>query len=142
MTTLPEASSSTPPNRNLSTPSMNSVANLSKKDEKRIVSWILTEYERAKNDRWKTERQWYLNLAFYLGKQNVLFKGGREAVGKGFELYTPPAPYWRARPVVNKIKPRIRKEMSKLTSQKPNAYVVPASSDDRDMYAAQAGEQI
>lgn len=142
MTTLPEASTSTPQSVNLSTPSMNSVDKLSAKDQKRLVSWVLTEYERAKNDRWKTERQWYLNLAFYFGKQNVLFKGGREAVGKGFELYTPPAPYWRARPVVNKIKPRIRKEMSKLTSQKPNAYIIPASSDDRDMYAAQAGEQI
>jgi hypothetical protein len=32
--------------------------------------------------------------------------------------------------------------MSKLTSQKPSATIVPASSEDKDIYAAQAGEQI
>jgi hypothetical protein len=32
--------------------------------------------------------------------------------------------------------------MAKLTGQKPNAYIVPSSSEDRDMYAANAGEQI
>jgi hypothetical protein len=32
--------------------------------------------------------------------------------------------------------------MSKLTSQKPNAFVVPSSSEDIDTYAANAGEQI
>jgi len=36
----------------------------------------------------------------------------------------------------------MRTEMSKLTAQKPNAFIVPSSSDDRDMYAANAGEQI
>jgi len=40
------------------------------------------------------------------------------------------------------IKPIIRTEMSKLTSNKPNASIVPASAEDKDLFAAQAGEQV
>ena len=141
MTTQPqETDSSILTSMTSESPSQNLAPTLSKKDATRIISWVNTNYEKAKNDRWKTERQWYLNLAFYYGRQNVQFKG--DARGKGIELIVPPAPHWRARPVVNKIKPRARKEMAKLTSQKPNAFIIPASSDERDLYAAQAGEQI
>lgn len=128
---------------NLRTPSENSeLTSLGTKDELRLISWAMEKYEQAKSDRWKNERQWYLNMAFYFGQQNVAFKGGVNEVSRDFKLYTPPAPYYRSRPVINQIRPRIRTEMAKLTAQKPSAFIVPASSDDRDMYAANAGEQI
>jgi hypothetical protein len=95
-----------------------------------------------KQARASTERQWYLNLAFYFGKQNVQFIGGGKGNSQSMKLYTPPAPYYRSRPVINLIRPRLRKEMAKLTAQKPNLTVVPASSDERDLYAAQAAENI
>lgn len=113
-----------------------------KERQKRIVSWVNEQFTKAKEARWKSERQWYLNLAFYFGQQNVQFKGGAGSLDRSMQLVTPPAPYYRARPVINQIRPRIRTEMAKLTAQKPNAFIVPASSDDRDMYAANAGEQI
>lgn len=113
-----------------------------KERQQRIVSWVNQQFVQAKNARWKSEKQWYLNLAFYFGQQNVAFKGGTNSQDRSFQLYTPPAPYYRARPIINQIRPRIRTEMAKLTAQKPNAFIVPASSDDRDMYAANAGEQI
>jgi hypothetical protein len=113
-----------------------------KERHKKIVAWANEQYTAAKEARWKSERQWYLNLAFYFGQQNVMFKGSGTAQDRSMKLYTPPAPYYRSRPVINQIRPRMRKEMSKLTAQKPNAFIVPASSDDRDMYAANAGEQI
>lgn len=110
--------------------------------QRRIVAWVNEQFTQAREARWKSERQWYLNLAFYFGQQNVMFKGSTSAQNRSMQLYTPPAPYYRSRPVINHIRPRIRTEMSKLTAQKPNAFIVPASSDDRDMYAANAGEQI
>ena len=125
-----------------SSASPSKTSSLSKKDEKKLVGWANEQFVRMKNARYKTERQWYLNLAFYFGQQNVIFKGGNDNIQRQMQLYTPPAPYYRSRPIINIIRPRIRTEMSKLTSQKPNASVVPASSDDRDMYAAHAGEQI
>lgn len=110
--------------------------------QKRIISWVNEQFTRSKESRWKTERQWYLNMAFYFGQQNVQFKGTGSSLDRSMQLTVPPAPYYKARPVINKIRPLLRTEMSKLTAQKPNAFIVPASSDDRDMYAANAGEQI
>lgn len=117
------------------------VENLDKKTEKKIIDWVNTQFERAKSDRWKDERQWYLNLAFYFGKQNIQIADAPGS-SRQFKLYVPPAPYYRSRPVINRIRPLIRTEMAKLTAQKPTAYIVPASSDERDLFAANAGEQL
>lgn len=137
---------------NLATPSPNSESTPSSteipnsipqgKDAQKIISWASEQFVKMKNARASTEKQWYLNLAFYFGKQNVQFVGGNSTTDKSFKLYTPPAPYYRSRPVINLIRPRLRKEMAKLTAQKPNIFVIPASSDERDLYAAQAGENI
>lgn len=115
----------------------------SKKDLLRISTWALSQFDSIKTSRAAIERQWYLNLAFYFGRQNVIYRQGPNMIqGATGNLYVPPAPYWRSRPVINRIRPIIRKQITKLTSQKPNVYVVPATNDDRDLFAAQAGEQI
>jgi len=114
---------------------------IAKKQVKQLVNLVQEEFTKSKNNRWKAERQWYLNLAMYFGKQNIQILDTPGGL-RQFRLYTPPAPYYRSRPVVNRIRPAMRSEMAKLTAQKPNAFIVPASSDDRDMYAANAGEQI
>lgn len=113
------------------------------KANKHIVDWAKSQYERCKQARAGTERQWYLNLSFYFGKQNVIPKQNTSLLtGATGSLYVPPAPYYRVRPVFNRIRPTVRTELAKLTAQKPNAFVIPASSEDRDLFAAQAGEQI
>lgn len=113
------------------------------KDLAQIVDWARKNYDAIKNARTHLERQWYINLAFYFGKQNVVYRGSPNFVtGAAGTLFVPPAPYYRVRPVINRIRPVIRTELTRLTSQKPTAYIVPASSEDLDMFAAQAGEQI
>lgn len=113
---------------------------------KRVVDWSRKQFAQMKGERVSVENQWYLNLAFYAGKQNVVDRN-RNMAGSftsttTANLWTPPAPHWRARPVVNRVRPTIRTELAKLTGQKPSAFIVPASSEDRDLYAATAGEQI
>lgn len=110
----------------------------------RIISWTKDKYQVCKAARQNFERQWYINIAFYLGRQNVsLFPLNNAASSAGAtRLYVPPVPYWRSRPVFNLIKPAIRTELAKLTAQKPTATIVPSSNDEKDMYAAQAGEQL
>lgn len=122
-------------------PNSESSATIDKKTAQRMIAWVNEQYTQCKNERWKAERQWYLNLAMYFGKQNIVVHD-TPGTSKQFKLVTPPAPYYRARPIINRIRPLIRTEMAKLTAQKPNAFIVPASSDDRDLYAANAGEQI
>ena len=112
-----------------------------KKKDQALVAWLDGEFKKAKDARNRDERQWFINLAMYFGKQNIQIIATPGAV-QNYRLYTPPAPYYRARPIINRIRPLIRTEVSKLTSQKPSAFVVPASSEDRDLYAANAGEQI
>jgi hypothetical protein len=94
----------------------------------------------CQNERLAQERQWFYNYAFYTGNQHVQFKQAKQ--GGPFDLYVPKAPPWRVRIVINKVRQTIRKEVSRLTAQKPNAFVVPSSAEDGDVFAAQAGSQI
>lgn len=114
---------------------------LDKKEYSKLLSWVQNQYSQAKNARSKIERQWLINLSFYRGKQNIAFIQNTAATN-GFRLLVPPAPPWRVRMVINKVRPMIRKEIAKLTSQKPSFTVVPATNEDEDYYAAKAGEQV
>lgn len=112
------------------------------KEAKALVAWVDGNYQKAKSDRLRFERQWALNMAFFQGKQLVQYmpvQAGGAAAGK---LFTPPAPTWAIRTITNRIRPIVRTELARLTSNKPNASVVPASSEDADLFAAQAAEQI
>lgn len=112
--------------------------------ENRVIEWTKSAHARCRTVRQQIERQWYINMAFYIGKQNVAVIpiSSASSAATGVRLYIPPAPYYRARPVINRIRPIIRTELAKLTAQKPTATIVPATSEDRDLSAAQAGEQI
>lgn len=109
---------------------------------KELATWTKDEYKKCKSKRSSVELQWYLNMSFYFGKQYVTPLRGSVVGQTTGRLVTPPAPPWRIRLIINRIRPAIRMEISKLTSQKPSASVVPASADDEDLVAAQAAEQI
>jgi hypothetical protein len=108
--------------------------------DKEIAAWVYAEYQKAKNDRISTERDWYMNLAFYFGKHYVQFIS--QTNSGNFQLRTPAAPPWRVRMIVNKIRPIVRHEISRLTSNKPTFTVLPATTEDEDQAAARIGEQI
>jgi hypothetical protein len=112
--------------------------------ENKIIEWTKSSHMRCRTIRQQIERQWYINMAFYIGKQNVAVIpiSSASSAATGVRLYIPPAPYYRARPVLNRIRPIIRNELSKLTAQKPTATIVPSTGEDSDLAAAQAGEQI
>lgn len=110
----------------------------------RVISWTKSAHMRCRTLRQQMERQWYINMAFYCGKQNVqtLPVSNSGGSASSVRLYVPPAPYYRSRPVINRIRPIIRTELSRLTAQKPSATIVPATGEDNDLLAAQAGEQV
>lgn len=110
------------------------------RENQEIVAWVKDQYKRTKMARSKIEREWYRNMAMLDGRQYLIqIPDGRVGAGKFLQ---PPAPPYRVRSVTNKIRPIFRTELARVTSQKPTASVVPASSDDEDLFAAQAGEQI
>lgn len=109
--------------------------------EAKILAWSKEAYSQCKNARSLTERQWYINMSFYFGKQNITMLNSSASVN-GFQLYTPPAPPWRVRMIVNKVRSIIRTELAKVTGPKPRFTVVPATSEDKDLTAARVAEQI
>lgn len=115
----------------------------SKKAYEELIAKIKKNYDSCRNQRSQIERSWYLNMAFFYGFQNIAVIKSMGTTGQPvYRFQTPKAPYWRARPVVNKIRPIIRKELAKLVNQRPSVSVIPATSDDTDLFAAQCGEQI
>lgn len=114
---------------------------LSIKDSKALIDDFEKKYKQAKDARVPFEREWYLNIAFYFGKQWVQWvkAGGASDFAR---LIEPPVPPWRVRLVSNKIKPIIRKELAKINQERPRGFVVPSSSDDEDLAAARAGDAI
>ncbi len=110
-------------------------------DEKKLLAWALDQHKRCKQDRLSVERQWYLNLAFYFGRQNVRMIQ-TAASATGFRLNEPKAPPWRVRIVVNKVRPMVRTILAKTNSSKPKFTVVPATTEDNDMNSARVAEQV
>lgn len=110
------------------------------KSQAEIVQHCNKLFNEARLTRSTFERQWYLNLAFYFGKQWVQWVGGNTSDVS--RLHEPSAPPWRVRLVSNRIRPICRAEMAKITKEKPSAFVIPASNDDDDLAAARAAEAI
>lgn len=110
---------------------------LSEEVKAKLAAWIKSEYAKMKSSRETIQRQWYVNLAMYYGNQYLeVF----QRLGLA-ELGVSKTPNWRSRQKINLIRPMIRAEVARMTSQQPTASVVPATTSDADMFAAQAGEQ-
>lgn len=109
-------------------------------EQQRLLAYLEQQYNACKQDRIVFERQWYINIAFYFGKQYVQWAPGIN--NNLTRLYEPPAPRWRVRLITNKIKPIVRREIAKFTKEKPQFYALPNSSEDADVAAAKAAESI
>lgn len=117
--------------------------------DQELLDYCNKAYNTARTARLPFERQWYLNMAFYFGRQYAQWatSGAIEASGLQSDvtyskLYEPAVPPWRVRLVSNKIRGIIRGELAKVTKEKPRGFVMPASTDEIDLAGARAGEAI
>lgn len=108
---------------------------------KKLVSWVTSSYEEMNSLRHKERQQWLLNLAMYNGQHNTKILTGVKSAN-GADLFAPPVAKNSDKKVINRIRSTVRTEQAKFLSQKPGASVIPASSEDEDLFAAMAGEQI
>ena len=113
---------------------------LSPAAEREILSWLKKSLDDCKPARVPFERQWYMNLAFYGGKQYVQWITSQS--GNYSRLLEPDVPAWRVRAIINKTRAMVRTELSKITKERPRGYVIPSSSDEEDLMAARAGDAI
>lgn len=116
--------------------------------DKSLIDYCNKCYTTARTPRMIFERQWYLNLAFYFGRQyaqwatSALDAAGMQSDVTYSKLYEPAVPSWRVRLVSNKIRPVIRGELAKVTKEKPRGFILPASSEEADLAGARAGQNI
>lgn len=127
------------PMRDIPSPSATVKEFRDSEEGRKLLSTLMSNYTAAKSQRDVEDRQWKYNLAMYNNMQYVDYIRAGSLKG---ELMQKPKIQNRERITVNRIEPAVRSEMARLLSQKPSAVVVPASSDDEDMFAAMAGEQV
>jgi len=105
-------------------------------DERDIVNFAGGMWDTRRQRRAWLERQWYINIAFYLGHQWLEWD---EARG---QLYRPNAPSWRVRLTANLVQGIARKIVSTILRQKPIWTVMPATGDQNDTIAARISEMV
>jgi hypothetical protein len=91
-------------------------------------------FDASRAVRRRFEPQWFLNLAFHDGRQWLMFDGQR--------LFEPELEPWRAKLVDNRIRGMVRKEIARMTKQRPTWVGVPATSEDDEIDAARLRERL
>jgi hypothetical protein len=104
---------------------------------KKIVDYLRKEYQKSKDAKNWRVKQWYINMSFERGKQYVAWDATKSQVAS-----LPRGDKNTPRIIINRIRPIVRTEISKLTSSKPSAVALPASNEIEDIFAANAATQI
>lgn len=100
-----------------------------------------TRYSKAKMARQQFERQWYLNIAFYFGKQWVTWQYSQMPTSLG-QMVEPPQNRSRTRITINRVRKIIRKEMARLNKERVRGFVNPNTTDTVDISAARAADKL
>ena len=110
-------------------------------EARKLVSWVQSEWTKAKTARTQKQLQWFNNMSMFYGHHWVEQTRGDFPDGYRDKLFTPRKPYYHQRKTINRIRSYVRWEMSKMLSSFPSAMAIPASSEDEDQRAAFAAEQ-
>ena len=144
---LPPSEKNTELSNNVDFEAANAITSLLSDDElralqkdtkgKKLVDYIRSEYQKSKDAKNWRVRQWYINMSFERGKQYVAWDSQKSQLAQ-----LPRGDKNVPRIMINRVRPIVRTEISKLTSQKPTAVALPASNDVEDVFAANAAGQI
>ena len=101
-----------------------------------IVAFVEGRYAKRAEHRLSLERQWYINIAQYLGYQYHTWDGSL-----GSMRLAPTKPH-RVRLVCNRLMPIVKKVVSKILRQRPQWNVIPATNDTDDASKAIVGSKV
>ena len=110
-------------------------------EAKKLVSWVESEWSKAKTARSQKQNQWFNNMSMFYGHHWLEKTQSNLPTGYGDKYHTPRKPYYHERKTINRIRSYVRWEMSKMLSSFPTAQAIPSSSEDQDQRAAYAAEQ-
>ena len=107
------------------------VGKLDYSDDENTAKFIAATMERSRGEREKLERQWYLNIAMYMGHQYMQWDPHRKG------LFLPHQPRHRVRIVVNRLLPMVRRIIAGTLRQRPQWMVEPATNEIEDQIVSQ-----
>lgn len=110
------------------------------KDPQKLVGEWNARVNKMKQDRVVFERQWHLNMAFFTGRQWVMWNAPENVPTA--KLLEPSFNSRRVRLTINRVRLVARKELAKMNKERIRGFVAAASSDDADIAAARAGEKL
>jgi len=100
-------------------------------DNDQDIANFVAHQTKSNSGREKLERQWYLNIAYFLGHQYLQWDPHAR------RLYLPYAPRHRQRIVVNRLMPIVRRIISMTIRAKPQWVVSPATAEIEDQITSQ-----
>jgi len=112
-----------------------SISEVDFKEDADIVAFCESRWERREEHRANLERQWYENIAQFLGYQYHYYD-----TSTGM-LRLPKAPRGRVRLVANRLAIGPRKNCAKLLRTRPQWETIPASADTEDAHVADIGKR-
>lgn len=101
-----------------------------------LVAEIKEDFQRRREERRKTERQWELNLKYLAGEQYCEINGVGEI--EESEKYF----YWQSRNVYNHIAPVMDSRIARLSGMRPTMSVKAAGGDESDLKTAKLTTSI
>lgn len=105
-------------------------------DQRKDLTFAQDFYSTAMTARRPYERDWFMNMAFFLGKQYLSWNSEKN------QLEIPPAPKWRVRLVANKIMPTVLHMVAKMTKNRPIYVVIPPKADDSAISASDISRKV
>lgn len=121
-------------------PELDLVALRASKYGQELVAMAHSWKAKALSSRSQEHLRWYRNLALYENQQDAQV-GAPGSLAED-RLFKPLVPRGQKRRKINRIKPIVRTEIARLVAEKPSCTAIPASSEDADLAAAKAAEQI
>jgi len=101
-----------------------------------IVSFIMSEFERRRNERKPYDLAWELNINFLIGNQfsYIAENGEIERIPKSYS--------WQGEEVYNHISPIVETRLAKLGKVRPTIAVRPSGEEEKDVYNAKLTKSL
>lgn len=106
------------------------------KSEKSVTGYMNGIWQGRMSSKYQLERQWFLNIAWYMGQQNLFWNDLRR------QLEEPIVPPWRVRMIVNLMQGHIVTRLSKCFKGRPEWDVLPATDDVFDIQISELDKQL
>lgn len=105
-------------------------------DDQELINWAQEKFDSYIKSRWEIEKSWYVNTAFFLGKQYQVF----DEVTRSFREENVPS--WRVRMVSNQVYIIVKTKIAQILKAKPIFRVIPATGESKDVSAAKIGDRL